>query len=210
MLTHDKGGRGTLEGLDQERRAVLDLLRMASMVVTPEEIARRLLVLVQAYSGCEAVALRLKQGCDFPYVAFWGFPPGFLAQENHLCTMDVRGRMHRDSKRRPVLECVCGHVLSEPGELAHAYFTEHGSFVTNSISDLVAGSAEPILPWPTRNSCQIAGYESIGLFPIRRNDVTYGLIQCNDHRRDRFPPEQVTLLEDLSDSSAHLFEQAMV
>ena len=45
--------------LDLERRAFLDLLRMANTLAEPKELARQLVVLAQHLSGCEAVALSL-------------------------------------------------------------------------------------------------------------------------------------------------------
>ncbi|HEX7554860.1 MAG TPA: GAF domain-containing protein [Geothrix sp.] len=191
-----------------ERRAFLDLLRMANTMVRPEVIARQLVVLARHLSGCEAVAIRLKVGPGFPYGASLGFPERFLALEDNLCVTDEQGCLLRDDHRKPLLACLCGRVLTGQVERALPFFTDRGSFITPSTSDLLVGPETQLLG-KTRNRCHLAGYETVGLFPIRRDEVTYGLIQCNDPRPGQLPPQAVDLLENLATTAAHLFQLAM-
>lgn len=193
---------------DLERRAFLDLLRMANTMVNPVEIARQLVVLAQHLSGCEAVAIRLKSGPDFPYVASLGFPECFLALEANLCVVDEQGRLLRNGLRKPLLACLCGRVLTGQVDPNLPFFTERGSFATASTSDLLV-SPETLLLGKTRNRCHLDGYETVGLFPIRRDEVTYGLIQCNDPRPGHLTDEALDLMENLASSAAHLFQLAM-
>ena len=191
-----------------ERRAFLDLLRMANTMVRPEMIARQLVVLARHLSGCEAVAIRLKVGPGFPYAASLGFPERFLTLEDNLCVTDEQGHLLRDDHRKPLLACLCGRVLTGQIERAQPFFTDRGSFITASTSDLLVGPETRLLG-KTRNRCHLAGYETVGLFPIRRDEVTYGLIQCNDPRPGQLPAQAVDLLENLATSAAHLFQLAM-
>jgi len=193
------------ERLDLERRAFLDLLRMANTLAAPEEIARQLVVLTHHLSGCEAVAIRLKAGPGYPYAASLGFSKAFLAMENELCASDESGHLLRDGQRQPILDCFCGQVLSGLLERGLPWATDQGSFSTPSTSQLAAAS--PCAR--ARNHCCQAGYETVGLFPIRRDGVTYGLIQCNDRRPGRLSPEAIDLLEDFAGAAAHLFQLTM-
>jgi len=195
--------------LSLERRAFLDLLRMANTMANPKDIARQLAVLAQLLSGCEAVAVRLKSGPGYSYAANLGFSEHFVALEDELCTMDEDGRLVRDEHRKPVLACLCGRVLSGQVDRNQTFFTDRGSFVTASTSALLSSHLEPECLGPTRNRCNIAGYETVGLFPIRRDGLTYGLIQCNDPRPGLLTTEIVNLMENLATCSAHLFELAM-
>lgn len=195
--------------LGLERRAFLDLLRMANTLVKPEEIAHQLVVLAQHLSGCEAVAIRLKNGPGYPYAASLGFPERFLSLEDDLCAADEDGHLLRDDQRQPILACLCGRVLSGQVDRVQSFFTDRGSFITSSISDLLVSPTGPQALGCTRNGCQAAGYETVGLFPIRRDDVTYGLIQCNDHQRGQLTAETIDLMENLAVSAAHLFQLAM-
>ncbi len=195
--------------LELERRAFLDLLRMANTMAQPEEIAHQLVVLAQHLSECEAVAIRLKRGPGYPYAASLGFPEQFLSLENELCLTDGEGHLVRDDQRQPLLACLCGRVLSGQVDRAQSFFTDRGSFITSSTSHLVSSPKVTRVLGPTRNRCHLAGYETVGLFPIRRDEVTYGLIQCNDPKPHRLTVESIDLMENLATSAAHLFQLAM-
>jgi hypothetical protein len=210
--THVKPRSGRLPNpglLDLERRAFFDLLRMANTLTTPRGIARQLVVLAQHLSGCEAVAIRLKDGPDFPYAASLGFPEGHLALEDGLCSTDEEGRLLRDGQRKPILGGLCGQVLSGPAACAQICFTDRGSFISSSPRGHLSSRSMAEGFGCTRNQCCLAGYETVGLFPIRRDHVTYGLIQCNDRRPGRLTPKSIDLMENLAVSAAHLFQLAM-
>lgn len=195
--------------LDLERQAFLNLLRMTNTVSSPKEIAWQLAILAQQLSACEAVAIRLKEGPDFPYAASLGFSDRFVALENSLCTTDEEGHLVRDGGRHPLLACVCGCVLSGRVDASLPCFTDSGSFVTPSTTGLL--NSKPALQHlgQLRGRCHTAGYETVALFPIRRDGVTYGLIHCNDPRPGRLSPEGTDLMERLAETAAHLFQQAM-
>ena len=194
---------------DLERRAFLDLLRMANTLAGPDAIARQLVVLARHLSGCEAVAIRLKRGPGYPYAASLGFPARFVAQEDDLCAADPAGHLLRDEHRQPILECLCGRVLCGLVDRSQSFFTDRGSFVTPSTSELLAMPVDARHLGPARHRCHAAGYETVGLFPIRRDGVTYGLIQCNDRRPGRLDAGTIDLLENLASAAAHLFQLAM-
>ncbi|MFN7958064.1 MAG: GAF domain-containing protein [Holophagaceae bacterium] len=194
--------------LGLERRAFLDLLQMANTLAEPRELARQLVVLAQHLSGCEAVAIRLKSGPGYPYAAYLGFPPRFIAMENDLCSRDEAGHLQRDGERRPLLACLCGRVLTCQLDRGQRFATDRGSFIASSTSQLL-GSPEAGCLGQIRGRCGVEGYETLGLFPIRRDDVTYGLIQCNDPRPNRLTADGIDLMEHLAASAAHLFQLTM-
>jgi hypothetical protein len=197
------------ERLDLERRAFLDLIRMANTMAQPVGIARQVVVVARYLSGCEAVAIRLKASPGYPYVASLGFPDQFLSSDDDLCARDEAGHLLRDEQRKPLLGCLCGRVLSGQVDRAQPFFTDRGSFITSSTSDILAspGGAQ-ILNHPPNRS-HIRGFETVGLFPIRRDQVTYGLLQCNDRQPGRLTLEAIDLMENLAVSAAHLFQLAM-
>lgn len=196
--------------LQEERRATLGLLRSAFLGVSPWDLAEKLTILAATYSECEAVAIRLRKGPDFPYAASRGFDDSFIHREDSLCALDNQGVVLRNERRQPILECMCGSVLSGRTDPGSPYFTPAGSFFTQSTTALLEGAVEEDRRVRTRNRCHQAGYESVGLFPIRLGDNVFGLIQCNDRRRDRFPPEKIELLEELAATAAHLFQLSML
>jgi hypothetical protein len=197
------------ERLDLERRAFLDLLCMANTMAAPEDLARQLVLLAQHLSGCEAVGIRLKTGPGFPYAASLGFSKRFVSQETDLCVTDEDGHLLRNAQRQPILACLCGRVLAGQVDDGLPCFTARGSFITPSTSELLQATAETRSLGQTRNRCHLEGYETVGLFPIRLDGVTYGLIQCNDPRPGCLGPDTIDLMEAFAEASAHLFQLAM-
>jgi hypothetical protein len=195
--------------LSLERRAFLDLLRLANTMAGPEEIAQQMVVLARHISGCEAVAIRLKRGPGYPFATSLGFSTRFLALEDELCAQDEDGHLLRGENRQPILACLCGKVLSGEVDRKHPWFTDRGSFVTPSTSLMMDSPSAQAVLGRTRNRCHLAGYETVGLFPIRRDGVTYGLILCNDHRPGRLSAEVVDLMENFAAAGGHLFQLAM-
>ncbi|MCG6533919.1 MAG: ATP-binding protein, partial [Syntrophales bacterium LBB04] len=82
------------------------------------------------------------------------------------------------------------------------FFTSHGSFWTNSTSALLAGTSEADRQAPTRNRCHGEGYESVVLIPLRADHQTFGLLQFNDRRVNRFTPPLIAHFERMADSLA--------
>lgn len=195
--------------LDMERRAFLDLIRMANTMAKPADIAQQLVVVARYLSGCKAVAIRLKSGPGYSYAATLGFPVGFVSIEDDLCARDEEGHLLRDEHRTPLLSCLCGQVLLGKVNRAQPCFTDRGSFITSSASELLASPTGTEMLGHATNYDHISGYETVGLFPIRREKVTYGLIQCSDRRPGRFTAESIDLMENLAVSAAHLFQLAM-
>jgi hypothetical protein len=195
--------------LDLERRAFLDLIRMANTMAQPAGIARQLVVVARYLSGCEAVAIRLKASPGYPYVASLGFPDQFLASDDDLCARDEAGHLQRDDQRKPLLSCLCGRVLTGQVDRALPCFTDRGSFIASCTSDLLASPVGIQLLGHPPNRSHINGYETLGLFPVRRDQVTYGLLQCNDRQPGRLTLESIDLMENLAVSAAHLFQLAM-
>ena len=118
--------------LDLERRAFLDLLRMANTMANSKDIARQLVVVARHLSGCEAVAIRLKNGPGYPYAASLGFPEHFISLEDDLCAKDEEGHLLRGKHRQPVLACLVrpgpdrpgrppAALLHGPGQLHHPF-----------------------------------------------------------------------------------------
>ncbi|MFW6114394.1 MAG: PAS domain S-box protein, partial [bacterium] len=162
------------------------------------ELVREVTILLQDWSSCEAVGVRLQDGDDFPYFETRGFPPEFVQAENELCAVDQKGELIRDSEGNPVIECMCGNVICERFDPELPFFTEYGSFWTNSTSELLASTSDAERQARTRNTCNGEGYESVALVPLRAEGETFGLLQFNDPRKGMFTEKCIGLLEDLA------------
>ena len=186
----------------EEREATLSVLRLLNNREDSGELIKELTAFLQKWTGCEAVGVRLREGEDFPYFETRGFPPGFVRAESSLCARDPNDRIVRDTEGDAVLECMCGNVIRGRFDPKFPFFTEKGSFWTNSTTALLAATGEDDRQSRTRNRCNGEGYESVGLFPLRCGADTLGLLQVNDRAKNRFTPELIAFLERLADQIA--------
>jgi PAS domain-containing protein len=153
--------------------------------------------IIQKGMGINAVGIRLQEGDDYPYHVFDGFHDKHILLENELCVTDLEGQLTRDDVGNPVLDCMCGNILRGRFDPTKPYFTEGGSFWTNSTTELLASTTAEDMLIRTRNTCQAEGYESVALIPIRDDSEVLGLLQLNDYRTSRFTPETIRFLEEL-------------
>jgi PAS domain S-box-containing protein len=188
--------------MEDEQEITVQLLRILETESDQRGMLRRVLDLLHRWSGCDAVAVRLHAGDDYPYFETSGFPSAFVQSENALCSHDLQGQVLRDVTGNPVLECMCGNVLCGRFDPAQPFFTPHGSFWTNSTTRLLATTTEADRQARTRNRCNGEGFESVALIPLRAGGITYGLLQLNDYRAARFTLPRIQMIERLADSLA--------
>ncbi len=188
--------------LSEEREAMLHLLQIGSNSSSLRELIKSAVESLSRRFDFEAVGIRLRSGDDFPYFETRGFAEEFVQAETSLCVRNPDGQVRRDRLGNPVLECMCGNIIRGRFNSDLPFFTEHGSFWSNSTTELLGSTSEEDRQARTRNRCNGEGYESVGLFPLRSGGETFGLLQMNDHRRERFTPELVDLFERLAGSLA--------
>ncbi len=184
--------------------------RLIAQINTPcdfRELLTKLTVSLQGWSGCEAIGIRLREGDDYPYFEARGFPHEFVKMEKHLCAYGPDGKILCDGTGNPVLECMCGNILCGRFDPARPFFSDNGSFWTNSTTALLANTSETDRQARTRNRCNGMGYESVALIPLRTGDHVFGLLQFNDHRPNRFTPTLIAHFERMADSLAMALSQ---
>ncbi|MFH1095740.1 MAG: PAS domain S-box protein [Candidatus Micrarchaeota archaeon] len=178
-------------------REVLDLLNRTEAA---EDTIHDILAAVKKTAGFDAVAIRLREGDDFPYYTNKGFSEDFVLAERFLCARDQAGEIVHDVQGNPVLECMCGNILCGRTNPALPFFTEAGSFWSNCTTRLLASTTETDRQARTRTRCNSAGYESVALIPLRANGEIIGLLQLNDHRLNQFTLEMIRFFEGLGGS----------
>ncbi|HMK94502.1 MAG TPA: PAS domain-containing protein [Candidatus Limnocylindrales bacterium] len=188
--------------MENEQEIMVEFLRIANMVQDTNELIEKSLVFFQEQSGCEAVGIRLKKGEDYPYYETSGFPPKHVLLENSLCARDGSGSVIRDFKGDPVIECMCGNVICGRFDPSKTFFTEKGSFWTNSTTRLLTTTTDADRQVKTRNRCNGEGYESVALVALRVGEKTLGLLQLNDKRVGMFKLKTIQMWERIADHLA--------
>ena len=198
---------GDSRSADQDRSLVAKILGSSVSADNLGSVLRAVAFCLQKWIGCDAVGIRLREGLDFPYCETRGFSEEFVLAEQHLCARDSMDELLRDSDGNPVLECMCGNVICGRFDTSMPFFTERGSFWSNSTTELLASTTEEDRQARTRDRCNGEGYESVALFPLRSEIEILGLLQINDRRKDLFRDEIITLLEQVAESIAFVVLQ---
>lgn len=180
----------------EEQFALNEMLRLLNSSTSKEELIKSVTSFLRNFIGCDAIGVRLRDGEDYPYFETNGFPEKFVKAENFLCFRDIDGKVKMDSNGKPLLDCLCGRVIRGNIDFSKSYFTDSGSFWTNSISDLAETGLGTMEETLLRNRCGKEGYESVGLFPLRFKNESFGLLQINDERKGLFTSDNVFFLEN--------------
>lgn len=186
----------------KEQMMVAEVLQLINDSKSLKELLGGVLYRLNDWSDCEAVGIRIKEGPDFPYFVTLGFPEQFVEMERYLCTYDRQGKVKRDKDGHPMLECMCGNIVSGRFDPSLNFFTADGSFFSNCTTRLLATTSESDRQARTRNRCNSSGYESVALIPLRSAGETFGLIQLNDHREGMFTPELIGMYRRVADHIA--------
>lgn len=178
---------------------VLGILNQAS---ESQDFIPKVLDVLKASQGVDAVGIRFQSGDDFPYVAQSGFYEGFVLAENSLLARDPQGGIVRDTDGRVCIQCICGIVLSGKTDPSDPFYTPGGSAWTNS-SRTLSKPQDGDPRFQRRNRCVDEGYLSMALVPIRFKRRIIGLLQLNDRRENQFTLPMIQTLEGVA---AHIGE----
>ena len=187
---------------EEEQEKIIEILKLIKQARSTMDLTRIVTNYIRSWLGIDAVGIRLRDGDDYPYYETKGFPEQFVAAERYLCARDIDGNLIRDYSGSPVLDCMCGNVILGKFDPSKPFFTEKGSFWTNSTSELLASTTEEDRLTRTRNRCNGEGYESVALVPLRAKGETYGLIQLNGVKKNRFTSRTISLMDRIADHLA--------
>ncbi len=179
------------------QKLVTSILSILNRLNEWQQLIKDILSEIKKYTGMDAVGIRIKEGMDYPYTESIGFSEDFIKSEKYLCTRNEKGEIILDSDGKPFLECMCGNIISGRTDLSQTFFTEGGSFYTNSTTKLLATATEKDLQTKTCNRCNRDGYESVALIPLQSSDEAIGLLQLNDKRPDMFTPDRIRFFEEI-------------
>lgn len=178
-------------------REILETLNRTNEIL---KLIEDIFALLKEHMDIEAVGIRLREGEDYPYFVTNGFPAHLLEAETHICAYDDAGEIIRDAKGNPYLEGRCGNVLSGRTDPSRPYFTEGGSFWTNSTTKYLVEKAEKECQGQIRNHCNSEGYESLALIPLRSGEEIIGLLHLSDTRQNLFTPDTIHFFEGIGAS----------
>ncbi len=181
-----------------ERAQFMELVGLLSAGAGPEEMLSGLLPLLQHWSGCEAVGIRLRAGHDHPYVETEGFSEDFIRFEGTL-KADTQESSLPDTNAKPDRQPLCESHFNSSYAVSPPVFTAHGSFWNNGVN--IPADARGFTDLPTDAGRPVRCH-SLALVPLRYRGETFGLLLFNGQRQDLFTPELISFLEKLADNVA--------
>ena len=186
--------------VQQQNELSLKVLEALNKPGGQREIVHEILMLIKEYTGVSAAGMRLKEGDDYPYYETSGFVPGHVETENYLCVRDAKGAPVLNSLGRPALAGTCGKVIYGRFTPGRPCFTRAGSFWTNNIIELQASHKGKSRPAHLRNTCEMEGYESVALIPLKAEEGNIGLLQLCDQGQGHFTTEFIEFIEGVGHS----------
>lgn len=185
---------------EQNQALLAEILRLLNQGGDLQALIGDVLGAIQERTDFDAVGLRLHEGQDFPYYQQSGFSDEFIREENSICARCEDGSIVRDAEGNTVLECTCGVVLSGQADPSMSCFTENGSFWTAKSPELLDLLPEDDPRRNPRNRCIHAGYQTVGLVPVRSGREILGLLQLNARAEGQLDPNSVRFFELLADN----------
>lgn len=190
--------RAALELAELLQGLSVQILGILNQELPSTESIQRIVAAIRTALGFDAVGIRLRLGEGFPYYAQQGFEPEFLLAENTLLARNLAGDVCRDEQGRPVLECICGVVLSGNTDATSSTITANGSFwMTHGADSPGFPGALPGRLVGARNRCLDCGVRTMALIPIRANHEIIGLLQLSDRIEARLNAKTLQALEGL-------------
>ncbi len=178
--------------MEQRRSLFNKVLALLNRDDNIKGIIYELAVLFKEFSDADAVGIRVREGDDFPYYITRG-----IEDHGDLCVPMHEGKMYYTANGQIEFECLCCSVISSDIKKDMRCFTEKGSFWINNVSkhEDVAGLCRA-----KHYKCLLAGYESLALIPLRKDNKTVGLIQLSYKDPDKLSLDMIEFLEEIGQS----------
>jgi PAS domain S-box-containing protein len=196
-LDKTKKIRQLLVQTEKYKNLATQILEQLNQTDFRADLIKNFLLLVKVVSGIEAVGIRLQDGEDFPYYETIGFPDEFFYAARTRCVLDRNKELVCDADGGTCFEGMCGTILCGRIDTTLPFYTENGSFWTNSTTGLRESAVEAYRKLSTCGHCLRAGYESIALIPLHYENRTVGLLQLSDCLKNRFTATLISYFERL-------------
>jgi PAS domain S-box-containing protein len=183
---------------EQEHQATIELLRIINASAGMQDLVSASALFFEDQSGCQAVGIRLREGEDYPYYQTKGFPRDFVIAENSLCLKNAAGLPESQGAGHAVLAGRCGSVIQGSFDPGMPFFTDQGSFWTNSTTELCSAAGDTYLQVCPRQRCLAEGFESLALIPLYVGSERLGVLQLCDKRKGVFTAQGIEQWERLT------------
>ncbi|MBN9662217.1 MAG: PAS domain S-box protein [Acidobacteria bacterium] len=202
---------GTIQDISErkqhetEQEWAVSFLRLLNTAGSLDDLGRSIIEFLLSITGIESAAIRLREDDRFPYLYSSGLP------DSLKCAWD--SPLHQTFEE-PWILCLCGAVLSGPGESGQdevlgGAFTPDGSFWSARFTPPADSSDNSVRALQLRPACPLKVFSTLALIPLRFGGRTLGLLQFGDRNPGRLNGRMIPLLERLAASLAIAVEQRL-
>jgi two-component system, chemotaxis family, CheB/CheR fusion protein len=183
-----------------ERDTTVAFLRLVTESRNRMELIQSAAAFIRNSCHCEAVGVRLRTGCHYPYYEIHGPDDELRLVEKDICA----------GGHTPGSTCLCGSIIQGnlPGEAPHS--TKQGTFWINTVAEFIGSDNLGDNQLVTHNSCNWRRYEAVALLPLRSGEGQFGLLQLSDRRTNYFSAATIALWERLAGHLAVALEKFRV
>jgi PAS domain S-box-containing protein len=189
--------RQLLVQTEKYKNLATQILEQLNQIDYRADLIKNFLLLIKVVSDIEGVGIRLQDGENFPYYETLGFPEELVLTSPSLYALDRKKECVCDADGGLSREGMCGTILCGRIDPARPFFTDKGSFWTNSTTGLRDSATEIYWRFRTCGHCLRAGYESMALIPLSHEGRIVGLLQLSDCRKNRFTATLISYFERL-------------
>jgi PAS domain S-box-containing protein len=176
--------------LQREHESTLELLRLNNSCETLGELLKKAIEFFSALSGSVHVGITLLEGSVLPGI------------ESDRTTQGVGITTSFENNGSPLIEIVSEIVLAGNVDSSKPFFTEYGSFWTNSINKLISKPNFAKLLGKPLNKYDCEEYESVAIIPLRVGCDCIGLMHFADHPEGHFSLRFISMLERIGERLA--------
>jgi len=181
--------------LEREHESTLELLRLNNSCESPGELLNKAIECFSALSGCAHVEITLLEGSVLPGI------------ESNRSDQGVEVITGIENNVSTLIKTVSEIVVAGNVDSSKPFFTEYGSFWTNSINKLIAKSNFAKLLGKPLNKYDCEANESVAIIPLRVGGDCTGLIYFADHPEGHFSLRFISMLERIGEHLAIIISQ---
>ncbi|MDD5127897.1 MAG: PAS domain S-box protein, partial [Dehalococcoidales bacterium] len=170
---------------ERKDRVQQDLYKLFLEAPSQQDYLQKAAELLREFTGCRCIGIRsLDENDNIPYLVHIGFSPEFVTQENCLSLKSD--------------QCACVRIISGNAEPQDApAMTPGESFCCNDTASFIRNmTTEQATRF--RGTCLKAGFQTLGIVPIRYAGNTIGAIHIADKRPGMLPEPVIQFIESIA------------
>ena len=178
----------------RKHELLFEMLKIFNTCDNKDDFISLMLQGMQSRTGIDAMALRLKLFNDFPIVASAGFSSDFVESGRYLWGKGSDAELSYGTQDH-CYDCICGMIIDGSIDRNLNCYSPKGSFRSNSSDD---PHIQALLSSGSRRfmqQCIAEGYNTIVIIPVKSDELTTGLLQLCDKRKNIIDDDLLAFFE---------------